>query len=453
MRLATVLVLSAAVAAGTIDVTNGWRTSEEPAGAPRDWAAASASDGVWREGTLLEAARAATWFRRAVEVPAKWHGLPLFLVLGREAAGASLYVNGAPARLLERRDGACFEVAPRAGKAPLLLALRLEAGHRGCRAALSTDPRLVVRGKSLFVTDELPVGRTPAPRAQPLRRLPTPALRAEKRGNFTGVFTVFGIPPGRFLVGWEAGSREVWSPSFKLFDEVRPYLIYDGRTVAASDYLALLETTPEGTTLTYALPFGTLRETVFGTTSGDIGTIYVWEGTGPDPVFLALRLSPLFVPMWPAPDEPLARSARWDSGGFLVHGPEDLVAVAGAAGALPPREASRVLGTAGEFALVAPLERGRATAALLACAEGEHAARRRLAGFLRDPLGQLEGSRLAWRRILEETTGIEVPDAALQDVYDWARVSLLQLAVTSRLGTGFVAGVGPSRGGGRPEFA
>jgi hypothetical protein len=59
-----------------------------------------------------------------------------------------------------------------------------------------------------------------------------------------------------------------------------------------------------------------------------------------------------------------------------------------------------------------------------------------------------------YNRYLNETVSAELPDAALQQAYDWSRVSLFQGLVNSPfLGTGLVAGYGPSKGGYRPGFA
>src|SRR5262249_13623793 len=59
-----------------------------------------------------------------------------------------------------------------------------------------------------------------------------------------------------------------------------------------------------------------------------------------------------------------------------------------------------------------------------------------------------------YRSYLDRTVQLELPDAALQQAYDWARISTLQGLVTNPfLGTGLVAGYGYSHTGQRPGFA
>jgi glycogen debranching enzyme len=55
---------------------------------------------------------------------------------------------------------------------------------------------------------------------------------------------------------------------------------------------------------------------------------------------------------------------------------------------------------------------------------------------------------------LAETSSIEIPDKDLQQAYDWSRLSLVKGLVDNPfLGTGLVAGYGPSKGSYRPGFA
>jgi hypothetical protein len=59
-----------------------------------------------------------------------------------------------------------------------------------------------------------------------------------------------------------------------------------------------------------------------------------------------------------------------------------------------------------------------------------------------------------YRTYLEKTVGLELPDAALQQAYDWARISTVQGVVNNPyLGTGLVAGYRTSGVSQRPGFA
>src|SRR5229473_1426499 len=66
----------------------------------------------------------------------------------------------------------------------------------------------------------------------------------------------------------------------------------------------------------------------------------------------------------------------------------------------------------------------------------------------------LKESAEYYRNYLRRTVSVELPDAQLQQSYDWARVSVLQgLATNPYLGTGLVAGYRTSGGSQRPGFA
>ncbi len=59
-----------------------------------------------------------------------------------------------------------------------------------------------------------------------------------------------------------------------------------------------------------------------------------------------------------------------------------------------------------------------------------------------------------YKRYLSQTVSVELPDDSLQEAFDWSRISLAQGMVNNPfLGTGLVAGYGPSKGGYRPGFA
>ena len=59
-----------------------------------------------------------------------------------------------------------------------------------------------------------------------------------------------------------------------------------------------------------------------------------------------------------------------------------------------------------------------------------------------------------YRAYLARTVSLELPDAALEQAYDWARISTIQGLVTNQyLGTGLVAGYRTSGTSQRPGFA
>ena len=70
------------------------------------------------------------------------------------------------------------------------------------------------------------------------------------------------------------------------------------------------------------------------------------------------------------------------------------------------------------------------------------------------PAGLIDDTERFYRDYLAGTVSLQLPDPALQQAYDWSRVSLVKTMVDNPLlGEGLVAGYGPSKGAYRPGFA
>src|SRR5436190_11621513 len=86
--------------------------------------------------------------------------------------------------------------------------------------------------------------------------------------------------------------------------------------------------------------------------------------------------------------------------------------------------------------------------------EGRAAAEKTYAHLTTDCAALWKESAEYYRGYLEETVSVELPDAQIQEAYDWSRVSVLQGMVNNPyLGTGLVAGYRTSGESQRPGFA
>src|SRR5207253_7519237 len=86
--------------------------------------------------------------------------------------------------------------------------------------------------------------------------------------------------------------------------------------------------------------------------------------------------------------------------------------------------------------------------------EGRAAAEKTYAHLTSDYAALLKESAEYYRDYLEKTVSVELPDAQIQQAYDWARVTMVQGMVNNPyLGTGLVAGYRTSVESQRPGCA
>src|SRR5437868_1243810 len=98
--------------------------------------------------------------------------------------------------------------------------------------------------------------------------------------------------------------------------------------------------------------------------------------------------------------------------------------------------------------------RGTRIIAIAGSVQGEAAAQTTYRHLIADHAALLRNSADYYRRYLDQTVRLTLPDAELQQAYDWARVSMLQGVVANPyLGTGLIAGYRTARDSQRPGFA
>jgi len=102
------------------------------------------------------------------------------------------------------------------------------------------------------------------------------------------------------------------------------------------------------------------------------------------------------------------------------------------------------------------IEKGRGTRiiAIAGSVRGQTAAENTYRHLINHYSDLLRESAEYYRKYLEKTVSLTLPDSQMQQAYDWARVSMLQGVVSNPyLGTGLVAGYRTSGEAQRPGFA
>lgn len=261
------------------------------------------------------------------------------------------------------------------------------------------------------------------------------------------------------LLGNEAGRMEAWVYPLKILRDFRLRFHVDGRTLAAEDLARTLITRPESSTIVYAGDTFSVKETLFVPVK-EAGALILLEVETESPLEIEAVFHRDFALEWPA-GLGATYNAGWNATlqGF-VFGEETrkFAAVVGSPtganaegefqtnysesqensfrlGATTKGKETKVIGIAGSM-------NGRA--------EAESTFRRLTTGYA----DMMHESAEYYRKYLEQTVSLELPDKQIQDAYDWSRVSLAQGMVTNPfLGTGLVAGYRTSGESQRPGFA
>ena len=293
-------------------------------------------------------------------------------------------------------------------------------------------------------------------------------------------FTVAG--PGGLLVGQQEGTFEAWVLPVKLLSQVHLTAEVDGYPVPIdlNRAAAEIEVTPGHTTITYSHIALTVRQTMFapdggvsgGPASGSdaTGAVVLFTIDSIRPVTLTCSFIPEMRPMWPRPGSGTP-SAEWvpSASAYILH--TDFPDFSGAV-ALPTAQ-SGVMAPYQEKPQTHPLEfklrfdpardAGKVYPLLMAVGQTtETAGRTALLARLEELNAGLPASyaqnEAHYAGLQRELTSIHTPDAAFDDAFAWAEVSIEQLRArlpaTGKSGgqTGLVAGYYASGDSARPGF-
>src|SRR6267378_7816600 len=260
------------------------------------------------------------------------------------------------------------------------------------------------------------------------------------------------------LFGNEAGRMEAWVYPLKLLRDFHLRFHTEGRVLAADTLARTLIARPESSTIVYTGDTFSVRETFFVPVN-EPGAIISLEVETEFPLEIEVAFRRDFQLEWPAALG--GTYSSWDKDQRAFYLGEETKKFAAFVGSPTAREERGEYQTnysesaVNSFRLgVTNKSKDTKLIVIAASLEGRpqaEAAYKKLAGSYAD---LLRASADYYRKYLNETVSLELPDAQLQQAYDWSRVSMVQGVVNNPfLGTGLVAGYRTSGESQRPGFA
>ncbi|HZD77458.1 MAG TPA: hypothetical protein VE218_10660 [Acidobacteriaceae bacterium] len=306
-------------------------------------------------------------------------------------------------------------------------------------------------------------------------------LRLQQHVEPEKPFTVAG-ECGAF-VGQQDGQFEAWLFPVKILSHMRIEARMEGYDVPidVTRHAAEIDVEPDHTTITYSHVAFTLRATFFATQCGpqdpakpSTGAMVVFSLDSIRPTTLTFNFTPEVKPMWPAPQfgqadpewiplNPHAPDGLTAPGWYMVHTdwPELSAAIA-MPGTLPGilapyQERPKFYPTQLILHYDPKTDRGKAYPLLMAVGRTREAATpASLEAALRQEnthaLEVYQQTADYYAHFFDTRMTVETPDAAFNDDFRWAEISIDQLRVRHGNETGLVAGFYSSGDSARPGF-
>jgi glycogen debranching enzyme len=259
------------------------------------------------------------------------------------------------------------------------------------------------------------------------------------------------------LFGTENGRFEGWVYPLKLFRDLHLSFHVGDRVLPAESLARTLTVRPESASILFVGDSFRVRETLCVPVN-EPGAVILLDVETEQPLEIEAAFTPDFQLEWPAAVG--GTYSTWDAkehAFFLGEESRKYAAYVGSPTAQDPHAAYQTNYSASdEDSMRLGATKGKETKVLVIAAavtgladaakEYEH---------LMSAYSELEHSTADYyRAYLDKTVSLDLPDQALQQAYDWARISTVQGAVNNPyLGTGLVAGYRTSGTGQRPGFA
>jgi glycogen debranching enzyme len=284
----------------------------------------------------------------------------------------------------------------------------------------------------------------------------SPALELTRTVRSWEFLPVVGTRAGLF--GNETGNFEAWVYPLKIFRDFHLIFHAGDRALPAESLARTLRVRPESASILYAGDSFRVRETQCIPVN-EAGAVIWLEVETESPLEIEVAFTPDFQLEWPAALG--GTYVNWNEAehGFvfgeearkfsaLVGSPTGGSAhVAYQTNYSASNENSMSLG-------VTPRGKETKSIVIAASVNGFDDARKNYQRLLGSAAEAIQKSADYYREYLDKTVRLELPDAELQDAYDWARISTIQGLVNNPyLGTGLVAGYRTSGWGQRPGFA
>ena len=260
------------------------------------------------------------------------------------------------------------------------------------------------------------------------------------------------------LFGNEAGRFEAWVYPLKLFREFHLTFHVGDRDLPAESLARTLTVRPESASILYAGDNFRVRETLCVPVN-EAGAVILLEVETSQPLEVEAGFTGDFQLEWPAALG--GTYVNWDEKEHAVTFGEEARKYAALVGSPTATDAHLSYQTnyssSEENTLrLGVTQKGKETKVIVIAASvtGRADAEKNYERLLTSYADAVRQSSDYYRAYLDKTVSLELPDPALQQAYDWARISTIQGMVNNPfLGSGLVAGYRTSGVGQRPGFA
>ena len=260
------------------------------------------------------------------------------------------------------------------------------------------------------------------------------------------------------LFGQETGRLEAWVYPLKIFRDFHLVFHVEDRALPAESLARTLTVRPESASILYAGDSFRVRETLCVPVN-EPGAVIVFEVEAEQPLEIEVAFTGDFQLEWPAALG--GTYYYWDAKERAVVFGEETRKFAALVGSLTASnvhlEYETNYSSSNETSLRLGLtQKGKDTKvlAIAASVAGLADATKTYQQLHSSYADLVRESGEYYRAYLDKTIRLELPDAALQQAYDWARISTIQGLVSNPyLGTGLIAGYRTSGVSQRPGFA
>ena len=295
------------------------------------------------------------------------------------------------------------------------------------------------------------VGCLPAVAQQPAQ-----ALELTRTVRTWEFLPVVGTRAGLF--GNETGDFEAWVYPLKIFRDFHLVFHIGDRALPAESLARTLTVRPESASILYAGDNFRVRETL-SIPINEPGAVVFLEIETEQPLEVEAAFTPDFQLEWPAGLG--GTYVNWDAQKHAFVFGEETKKFAALVGSPTAGDAHVAYQTNYSFSnentmRLGVTQKGKETRAIVIAASvaGLEEATKNYRQLFDSSAAAIHESAEYYRGYLDKTVRLELPDASLEQAYDWARLSTIQGLVNNPyLGTGLVAGYRTSGVGQRPGFA
>jgi glycogen debranching enzyme len=285
---------------------------------------------------------------------------------------------------------------------------------------------------------------------------PSPPLELSRTVRTWEFLPVVGTRAGLF--GDETGRFEAWVYPLKLFRDFHLTFRVGDRALPAESLARTLTVRPESASILYVGDSFRVRETVCVPVN-EAGAVILFDIETEQPLEVEAAFTADFQLEWPAALG--GTFVDWDEKQrAFIFGEEakKFAALVGSPTGADARLAYQTNYSSSDqnSMRLGVTQKGKDTKVLVIAASvaGHADAEKTYQHLLTSYANSMREASEYYRSYLDKTVSLELPDAALQQAYDWARISTIQGTVNNPyLGAGLVAGYRTSGTGQRPGFA